>query len=76
MPKHQLIIPDRTGDSRVEFDTENATEVTDAEKRFKEIIGQGRAAVALGENGQPGKVIKSFDPTVERTLFIPALKGG
>ena len=76
MAKHVLIIPDYTGDSRLEFDTTNATEVTDAENRFKEIVGQGRAAVALGENGTPGKVIKAFDPNVERTIFIPNMAGG
>jgi hypothetical protein len=32
--------------------------------------------VALGSGGSPGKVLDKFDPTVERTLFMPQLQGG
>lgn len=70
------IIPDRSGDTRHQFDAAVPAEVTEAEKRFNEMIGKGRAAIALGENGAPGKIIRKFDPTVERTLFQPPLQGG
>jgi hypothetical protein len=70
------IVPDRSGDTRYQFDASNPLEVTDAERRFNELIALGRAAIALGENGAPGKIIKAFDSTVERTLFQPNLQGG
>jgi hypothetical protein len=52
------------------------TAVALAEKRFQELTGSGFRAAALGENGAPGRLIGKFDPEVERTLFIPHLKGG
>jgi len=69
------IVMDHTGDTRYEFDMTVDDALAEAEKRFKEITGQGfTAAVKTG----PGtsKVIKAFDPTAEETLFIPRLKGG
>jgi hypothetical protein len=70
------IVMDRTGDTRHEFDATDAKAVALAEKRFRELTGRGFRAVALGEGGNPGKVIGRFDPQVERTLFIPQLQGG
>ena len=67
------IIMDRCGDSRHQFD---AADTSRAEKRFNELTTRGFKAVALGENGAPNKLIKTFDPLVERTLFIPQLQGG
>ena len=44
-----------------------------AEKRFKELTGQGfTAAVRLGEISN----VPSFDPTAEETLFFRRLVGG
>lgn len=70
------IVMNRTGDTRHEFDDADSKAVALAEDRFQELTGKGFRAVALGENGSPGKVLKSFDPTVERTLFMPQLQGG
>lgn len=72
----QLIIMDRSGDTRQTFDTTNATELTAAEDRFKELTGSGFRAAKLSDDGSPGQLLKSFDPTAERVLFIPALQGG
>jgi hypothetical protein len=47
-----------------------------AEERFQELAGKGFRAVALGKDGQRGELIREFDPSVERTLFIPQLQGG
>jgi hypothetical protein len=73
---HFQIIMDYTGDTRHEFDASDELAVALAEKRFQELTGSGFRAAALGENGAPGRLIGKFDPEVERTLFIPHLKGG
>jgi hypothetical protein len=67
------IVMDRSGDSRHQFEAADAAE---GERRFRELTGRGFTAVALGENGNDNRVIKTFDPNVERTLFIPQLEGG
>lgn len=69
------IIMDRTGDTRHQFDTAKPAEVTDAEKRFNEMIGKGHVAIDMKDNGT-GKVIRKFDPAVETTVFRPPLIGG
>jgi hypothetical protein len=70
------IVMDRSGDTRHEFDIADKDAVILAEERFRELTGRGFRAVALSEDGSPGKVVRTFDPQVERTLFIPQLQGG
>jgi hypothetical protein len=69
------IVMDRNGDTRHAFDVSDATAIALAEERFKELTGRGFTAVALGKDGS-GKLIRTFDRTVEETLFIPQLQGG
>ena len=69
-------IMDATGDTKHTFETSDEAAVAEAEKRFMELTGKGFRAAALTNDGQPGKLLKSFDPTVEQTLFIPNLQGG
>jgi hypothetical protein len=73
---HAQIIMDRHGDTRHEFDPEDIRTVERAEERFRELTGKGFRAVALGKAGEPGKLLRSFDPETEETLFIPQLQGG
>src|SRR5215217_510635 len=69
------IVMDRTGDTRHTFDIHDRAEVEKAERRFKELTGAGfTAAVRSGPGEQ--RIIRSFDPTAEETLFYPRLVGG
>jgi hypothetical protein len=69
------IVMDQTGDTRHQFDPSDAAGVAEAEARFKELTGAGFTAA---ERTGPGKskVVATFDPAAEETLFIPRLKGG
>jgi hypothetical protein len=73
---HTQIVMDRSGDTRHDFDPACSAEVMDAERRFRELTGMGFRAVSLGRNGEPGKLLRDFDATAEKTLFIPQLQGG
>jgi hypothetical protein len=69
------IVMDRTGDTRHMFDAQHRAEVAKAEQRFRELTGAGfTAAVRSGPGEQ--RIIRSFDPTAEETLFYPRLVGG
>lgn len=70
------IVMDRLGDTRHEFDADDAEAVALAEERFRQLIGSGFRAAALTADGSPGRLIGTFDKEVERTLFIPHLQGG
>lgn len=74
MPMHKVM--DSTGHSEKAWEQSDVVSVADAEKRFKELTGRGFLAVEPGKNGDPGRVLKSFDPNVETTIFQPALQGG
>ena len=69
------IVMDRTGDTRHTFDPGDRTAVEEAKKRFMELTDAGfTAAVRTGLGEQ--RIIRSFDPCVEETLFHPRLVGG
>jgi hypothetical protein len=70
------IVMDHCGDTRHEFDAADVQAVALAEERFRQLTGSGFRAAALSNDGGPGRLLGSFDATVERTLFIPQLKGG
>jgi hypothetical protein len=73
MAKH--LVMDTSGHSTIEFDAKNTVSLAEAEKRFKELTGAGfTAAVREGEG--KSRLIRSFDPTVEETLFFPRIGGG
>ena len=69
------IVMDRTGDRRHQFDPQNACELADAEKRFRELTGKGFTAAARSAAGETIKVA-SFDPAAQETMFFPRLVGG
>ena len=70
------IVMDHTGDARHEFDPADATGLMLAERRFRALREQGYWAVALAPGGQPGRILRQFEPDVDQTLFIPQLQGG
>jgi hypothetical protein len=69
------IVMDNTGDTRHCFNPDDVRALAKAEKRFKELTGQGFTAAVRTASGEVAKV-HSFDPTAEGTLFFPRLVGG
>jgi hypothetical protein len=74
-PMHFQIIMDTSGDTRHQFDPADASAVTEAEKRFGELIQAGFVAAKRTRNGT-SELVRQFDPTAKETLFIPRLVGG
>ncbi len=69
------IVMDHTGDTRHEFDAADQVAVGKAMERFNELVGAGYTAAARTGEGS-SRLIRSFDPAVEETLFFPRLQGG
>jgi len=69
------IVMDHTGDTRHNFDSDDARALLKAEERFKELTRVGFTAAVRDASGKPA-VTRSFDPTAEETLFFPRLVGG
>jgi hypothetical protein len=70
------IVMDRHGDSRHAFEPTDAKSLADAESRFQDLTGKGFRAIALGKDGDAGRLLRKFDPNAEETLFFPQLQGG
>ena len=69
------IIMDLNGDTRHNFDAKDVRALLEAERRFKALTGAGFTAATRTPSGEP-VVTRTFDPTVEETLFFPRLVGG
>jgi hypothetical protein len=69
------IVMDHTGDSRHYFDNVDPMQRAEAERRFEELTGLGFTAATRTGTGDL-KAMRSFDPTVNETLFYPRLVGG
>jgi hypothetical protein len=69
------IVMDRSGDTRHNFDANDADALLEAEKRFIELTGAGFTAVVRTASGE-AVVKRKFDPNAEETLFFPRLVGG
>ena len=57
------------------FDNQDDAEVANAEQRFREWTSAGLTAAVRSGPGEQ-RIIRSFDPTAEETLFYPRLVGG
>jgi hypothetical protein len=69
------IVMDATGDTRHEFDAADIIGLTEAEERFRQLTGAGFTAAVRQGDGQ-ARLVRSFDPAAEETVFIPRLQGG
>jgi hypothetical protein len=69
------IIMDLNGDTRHNFDAKDVKALSEAERRFKALTGAGYTAATRIASGEP-IVTRTFDPTLEETLFFPRLIGG
>ena len=69
------IVMDHTGDRRHFFDQNDAKAIADAERRFRKLTGQGYTAATRTVSGDL-KVMHTFDPNANETLFYPRLVGG
>jgi hypothetical protein len=66
----------RTGDTRVEWDKDNADEVEIARKAFNAAKKKGRLVYKTRADGSRAEVLHEFDPNAERIVTSPPLVGG
>ena len=71
-----LSVLDRTGDTKLIWDSGNADEVAAARKTFKDLKGKGFIAYSVKRKGAKGKAMASFDPDTERIIMSPPMAGG
>lgn len=72
--KHELVVLDHTGDSRVTWDTEDTLSIERANAQFDRLIGQGYRGVRM-DTPESGEVVKGFDPESDLTM-VPNIHAG
>jgi hypothetical protein len=73
---HLQIVMNSNGDARYAFNPSDVLSTAAAEARFNELTRKGFRPVALAKDGAAGELLRTFDPQVRQTLFIPQLQGG
>jgi hypothetical protein len=69
------LVMDHTGDTRHWYETTDERSLLEAKERFRQLSEKGYIAAARGAGGS-SRIIRSFEPTAEETLFFPRLVGG
>lgn len=74
--EHTLHVLDTTGDTRTMWDPTRPTEVEEARKQFQRMQKKGYLAHTVRDDGEPGEVIREFDPQAGKIIMRPQLVGG
>lgn len=72
----ELIILDRTGDTKIQWSPDRAAEVTEARGTFDRLRKQGYAAYTVNRHGDKGTVVREFDPDAGTLILAPPMVGG
>lgn len=74
--RHELRILDKNGDTRLDWDPANPTEVAAVKEKFDEIVGGLKyLAYTVPTDGSTGTATRQFDPEVSIVL-TPQMQGG
>ena len=73
---YTLCVLDESGDSRMQWDKDDAAQVAKAQARFNELKGQGYLAYKVNKKGGQGEVITAFDASAERIILHKQMIGG
>jgi hypothetical protein len=70
-------VMDSKGHSTLEFDKTDPASVKEAMEKFEELVGEQKHTAAVRNAGEADyKLTRSFDPTADETVFVPAMQGG
>jgi hypothetical protein len=64
------------GDTKLMWDPNRPTEVENARKTFDEMKKKGYLAYSVKRKGEPGEVVRTFDPDAGKIILAPAMAGG
>lgn len=77
--KHMMNILDQTGHTSIGWDSDSQEEVAIAREAFNKAIERGYHAFRVTERDggeRRGERMQNFDPTAERMMLMPQLRGG
>lgn len=73
--KHELIVLNSQGDSRVSWETGDAPSIAKAMAEFDRLVGLGYRGAKM-DTPESGTMIDKFDPSAERLTMVPPIHAG
>ena len=67
---------DGTGDTKIIWDTDQQAEVDAARQTFDKLTKKGYKAFSVKKGGDKDEMIDKFDPTLEKIILVPPIRGG
>lgn len=74
--RSELVILDDTGDTKVLWDQAQTAEVSAARAMFQKLKAEGYLAYRVDRTGEKAEVLHEFDPTAEKVILSPPMRGG
>lgn len=71
-----LAVLSEKGDTKTIWDSDNADEVAAAKKQFDDLRAKGFLAFKVKKDGDKGDLVTTFDPTAEKYILTPPVRGG
>lgn len=73
---NEMQILDDTGHSRTIWNPDNEDEVGAARDTFNKLKKKGYIAYRVKKDGSEGEVMTEFDPSAEKMIMSPGMRGG
>lgn len=74
--QHELCVLDRTGDTKIIWDSTKKDEVNSAKDQFNSLKKKGYMAYSVKKNGEKGELLHEFDAEAEKIILAPRMVGG
>jgi hypothetical protein len=74
--RHEMAVMDETGDTKLIWDEDNEDEVSAARTMFNSLKKKGYAGYSVDKKGDKGTLLTEFDPSAEKIIMAPQMKGG
>ena len=72
----EMAIMDRSGDTKIIWDSENDDEVEHARSTFNDFKKKNYIAYSVGKGGKKDTVLHKFDAGIEKMILVPPVVGG
>lgn len=69
-------IVDQSGDTKYIWDSDNEDEIAAAQAAYEKLIKKNYIAYTVDADGEQGRKIHRFDPSLGKIILIPPIVGG
>jgi len=71
-----MAIMGSAGDTKIIWNKDNPAEVENARRTFNDLLSKSYLAFKVKDDSKEGEQIREFDPSIERMILSPQMRGG